>query len=86
MREEFAAADKVQRFAVLEKFLPGEESELTCAQVGERPGLSEGSVKSEVHRLRQRYRAVLREEIAQTVATPDEVAEEIRQLIAALSG
>ena len=86
LREEFRAADQSARFEVLEKFLPGEESDLTCAEVGARLGLSEGTVKSEVHRLRQRYRAVLREEIAQTVATPLEVKEEIRHLIAVLSG
>jgi RNA polymerase sigma-70 factor (ECF subfamily) len=86
LREEFRAADQSARFELLEKFLPGEDSELTYAQAGERLGLSEGSVKSEVHRLRQRYRAVLREQIAQTVATPDDVAGEIRHLIAVLSG
>ena len=85
LREEFRAADQSARFELLEKFLPGEESELTYAQAGERLVLSEGSVKSEVHRLRQRYRAVLRDQIAQTVATPEEVPEEIRHLIAVLS-
>jgi len=85
LREEFAVAGKAERFGLVEKFLPGEESPLTCAQVGERLGLSDGTVKSEVHRLRQRYRAVLREQIAQTLATPEEVAAEIRHLIAVLS-
>jgi RNA polymerase sigma-70 factor (ECF subfamily) len=48
--------------------------------------LSEGAVKSAVHRLRQRYRQLLREEIAHTVAGPGEVEEELRHLIVMLGG
>ena len=86
LRMSFAQHDKSARFELLEKFLPGEESDLTCAEVGARLDLSEGTIKAEIHRLRQRYRALLREEIAQTVETPDEVTEEIRHLIAVVSG
>jgi hypothetical protein len=46
--------------------------------------MTEGAVKVAVHRLRQRYRAVLRDEIAQTVADPIEIDDEIRDLFAAL--
>ena len=46
--------------------------------------MSEGAVKVAAHRLRQRYRELLREEIANTVAGPEEVEEELRQLFAAL--
>ena len=46
--------------------------------------MSVGRLKVAVHRLRQRYRELLREEIAQTVEGPDEVEEEIRELFAAL--
>jgi RNA polymerase sigma-70 factor (ECF subfamily) len=49
-------------------------------------GLSEGAVKVAVHRLRHRFREVVRAEIAQTVATPGEVDEELRCLMAALNG
>jgi RNA polymerase sigma-70 factor (ECF subfamily) len=49
-------------------------------------GLSEGAVKTAAHRLRRRYRELLREEIAQTVASPEEVDDEIRSLFAALGG
>ncbi len=86
LREEFYAHDKGVRFELLEKFLPGEESDLTCAEVGTRLGLSEGTIKAEIHRLRQRYRALLRDEIAQTVQSADEVAEEIRHLTAVVGG
>jgi RNA polymerase sigma-70 factor (ECF subfamily) len=49
-------------------------------------GVSEGAVKSAVHRLRQRYRQLLRDEIAHTVAGPAEVEEELRHLITVLGG
>jgi RNA polymerase sigma factor (sigma-70 family) len=86
LREEFRAHDKSARFELLEKFLPGEESDLTYAEVGARLALSEGTIKAEIHRLRERYRAVLRDEIAQTVASPDDVAEEIHHLMEVVGG
>lgn len=86
LREDYRSEGKNARFELLEKFLPGEESDLTCAEVGVRLGLREGTIKAEIHRLRQRYRDLLRDEIAQTVASPEEVTEEIRHLIAVLSG
>ena len=48
--------------------------------------MSEGAVKLAAHRLRQRYRELLREEIAPTVAGPDEIKQELRQRFAALAG
>jgi RNA polymerase sigma-70 factor (ECF subfamily) len=47
--------------------------------------MTEGAVKVAVHRLRQRYRQLLEEEIAHTVASPDEVIEERRYLLSVLS-
>jgi hypothetical protein len=49
-------------------------------------GMSEGAVKVAAHRLRLRYRELLREEIANTVTGPGEVEEELRHLFAALGG
>ena len=46
--------------------------------------MSEGAVKVAAHRLRRRYRALLREEIAQTVAGSDEIGDEIRYLLSCL--
>ena len=48
--------------------------------------MAEGAVKVAVHRLRHRYRECLREQIGQTVVTPEEVDEEIRHLFAVFSG
>jgi RNA polymerase sigma-70 factor (ECF subfamily) len=47
--------------------------------------MSEGAVKVAVHRLRERYRDLIRAKIAETVATPEEVEDELRHLLAALS-
>lgn len=44
------------------------------------------AVKAAIHRLRRRYRALLREEVAQTVATDDEVDDELRHLLGVLAG
>ena len=59
---------------------------VSVADIAAQLGTSEGAVKVAVHRLRQRYREVLRAEIADTVASPGEVEDEIRSLFAALAG
>jgi RNA polymerase sigma-70 factor (ECF subfamily) len=48
--------------------------------------MTEGAVRVAVHRLRQRYREVLRDQIAQTVGSPEEIEPEIQHLMRALSG
>jgi len=55
------------------------------AQLAAKLGMTEGAVKVAVHRLRQRYRQLLEEEIAHTVTSPDEVIEERRYLLSVLS-
>ena len=82
---EYAAENKAERFVQLEKFLPGEESEVTYAQAAARFGVAEGTIKSDVHRLKRRYRELLREEIAHTVGSAAEVDDELRCLLAVLS-
>jgi RNA polymerase sigma-70 factor (ECF subfamily) len=84
LRDESAAAGKAHTFEALKDFVAG-ENDLSCGEIAARMGLTEGAVKSHLHRLRQRYRALVREEIAQTVAEPGEVDEEIRHLIAVIS-
>lgn len=86
LRAEYVAADRAELFEELKHFQPGEEAGRTYADVAARLGLSESAVKSAIWRLRQRHRDLLREEIAQTVATPAEVDEEIRYLISMMSG
>ena len=86
LREEFEQEGKAELFAALNPCLVGDRTLLPYAELGEKLRLGEGAVKSAVHRLRQRYRQLLREEIAQTVAAPGEVDEELRHLFAVLAG
>ena len=53
--------------------------------VGDRLGLNENAIKQEVHRMKKRYVELLRAEVAQTVAHPDEVDEEFRHLVDVVS-
>lgn len=81
LQSEFAAAGKSDRFNLLEGSLPGERVELTYAELGAKLGMSEGAVKTEVHRMKRRYAELMREEVARTVADPAEVDLELRHLI-----
>lgn len=86
LQRDYAEAGKTALFESLKGTLGGERSAVPYAQLGEQLHTSEGAVKVAVHRLRQRYRLILRAEIANTVATPDDVEEELRDLFAALAG
>lgn len=81
LRSEFTEAGRAERFKHLEAYLPGGQPTLSQSELGTVLGLTEGSVKQEVFRLRRRYGEILREAVAQTVAQPDEVDEEIQYLI-----
>lgn len=81
---EYEEAGKADAFRVLKSALGGDREALGYARLSAELGISEGAARVAVHRLRQRYRELLREEIAQTVAGPEEVADEMRHLFAAL--
>ena len=83
--QEFSEARKARIFEELKVFLTGENGEGTYTQIGRRLGMSEGSLKVTVHRMRQRYRELLRAEIGETVDSSEAIDEEIRHLFAALS-
>ena len=76
-----AGAGKLAHFEALKFCLAGEKE--GYADVGARLGISEGAVKVAVHRLRERYRTLLRAEIAETVAAEEEIDDELRSLFAA---
>jgi RNA polymerase sigma factor (sigma-70 family) len=86
LRDEQAAAGRLEAFEELKEFLLAGGRGTPYQEVAARLGLSEGAVKVTVHRLRQRYRALLEEEIGNTVASPQEVEAERRYLLAVLSG
>jgi RNA polymerase sigma factor (sigma-70 family) len=83
---EFTAKGDRERFERLKVLLWGEKGSPPLAQVAEELGLSEGALKVALHRLRQRFRDLLRAEVAQTVAHPQDVDDELRHLIAVVSG
>ena len=85
LREEFARQGKTEVFAALEPCLTGGEEMLPYAELMVRLDMKPSALKMAVHRLRKRFGELLREEIAQTVARPEEVDAEIRHLIEAAS-
>jgi DNA-directed RNA polymerase specialized sigma24 family protein len=85
LEQKYVEAAKPTAFNRLKIFLTGEQPALTYGQIGAELAMAEGAVKVAVHRLRKRYREVLREEIEQTLADPEEVDQEIRDLFAAIS-
>ncbi len=72
-------------FDVLSSCLAAEREDVSYAPFAKTLGLRETAVKSLVHRLRERYRALLREEVAETVSGENEIDDELRYLCAALS-
>lgn len=84
LRRQYAQEGNAELFAALNPCLVGDRTAQPYAELAEKLGLSESAVKSAVHRLRQSYRKLLREEIRQTVATPGEVDEELRHLFEVL--
>ena len=84
LRQEYAASGKAALFEHLAGFLSGEKGVL-YQQVAGDLHMSEGAIRVAVHRLRQRYRQVLRAEVAHTVAGPQHIDEELRHLMAAVA-
>ncbi len=84
LRQEFQEAGRAEVFDLLKAFLTGESRALSHQQAANTLGTSAGAVKVTVHRMRRRYRELLREEIGRTVNHPDDIDEEIRTLFAAL--
>lgn len=86
LQQEYERNGKGALFEELRFCLTGQRSTIAYADLAKRLGLSESAVKVAVHRLRQRYRKLLRHLIAETVSTPDEAEEELRYLLRALAG
>jgi len=86
LADEQSAAGKQEVFDRLRDYLWGERSGAGYAAMAGRLGLTEGALKVTVHRLRRRYRELLREEVAHTVAAVHEIDEELRYLITVIRG
>jgi RNA polymerase sigma factor (sigma-70 family) len=85
LRAEFVVADREEVFEALAEFLASSGEHTGYAAAAEALGSSEQTARVAAHRLRKRYRRLLKEEIAQTTSTPAEAEEELRCLFAALA-
>ena len=86
LEAKYANEGKSDLFTGLRQTLAGARESQPYAELSARLGISEGAVKVAVHRLRKRYRVLIQEEIANTVASPEEMDAEMRHLFAALAG
>ena len=84
LREEHQAGDKAKLFEQVECLLAGNRAEASYEQIASLLNMTEGALKVAVHRLRQRYGECVRAEIAHTVASAEEVDDELRHLFAVL--
>jgi len=80
LREEFQTEGKLKLFEQLKSFLTGGSTHPSYDETSARMGLPRATTKTHVHRLRQRYREIVRREIARTVSVPHEIDEELRYL------
>jgi RNA polymerase sigma factor (sigma-70 family) len=85
LREECAAENNADLFEHAKAFLMAGREAIPYAQSAAKLGMQEGALRVAVHRLRKRYRELLRSEIAQTLENPAQVTEELRSLQAALA-
>ena len=81
LRQEYANAGKAALFETIKDCLTPHRGRLSYAQLAQRLGMTQGALKVAVHRMRRRYRDLLRDEIAQTVDSPLQVEEEIAHLL-----
>lgn len=84
LRAEFDSAGRLERFELLEQFLPGADAVSSYAEIARRLGMAEGTIKSDVSRLRRRYGEMVREEVALTLGRQMDLDDELRHLFQAL--
>ncbi len=82
--EEYRVAGNARLFEQLKQKLTDESDRPSQAEIAQELSMNENAVKQAFYRLRQRYRLLLREEIAHTVALPGDVEDELRHFIAVL--
>jgi RNA polymerase sigma factor (sigma-70 family) len=82
LRDEYRSAGNLRFFDQLKKMLMDEPDRPSQAQIADEFGMTENAVKQAFYRFRQRYQALLREEIAHTVAMPGDIEDELHHLIA----
>lgn len=85
LRDEYASAGKTSQFEVLRPYLSADNDKSTHADVASSLKITPDAARVTVHRLRKRYRQLLRDEIAQTVASSEQIDDEIRHLFDVLA-
>jgi RNA polymerase sigma factor (sigma-70 family) len=80
LREEYAKAGQSEKFAQLSACLTGERSDVSYPELASRLNMSPGDVRVAAHRMRKKFRKLFEEEVARTVASPDEFKDEIQYL------
>ena len=85
LEKEMAKKNKKELFDHLKVYLTAEKDVIPYRHMAKKLKMAEGSVRVAVHRLRRRYRRLLRDEIAQTVAAEDQIDEEMGHLFTALA-
>jgi RNA polymerase sigma-70 factor (ECF subfamily) len=80
LRSEMAAAGSSHQFDVLKPALLGPKDRVSYQEAAAALGCSPETARQKVHRMRKRYRELLREEVGQTVADPSEIDDELRCL------
>jgi RNA polymerase sigma factor (sigma-70 family) len=84
LRDEYDTAGNSSLFNLLKQLLPDEPGAPSRAQIAAQLGMTENAVRQALHRFRQRYQLLLREEISHTVAIASDIEDELRHLIAVL--
>lgn len=84
LRQEYAMAGNAQLFDLLKQLLADEVEVPSRAEIASRLGMTENAVRQALHRFRQRYQVLLRDEIAHTVAIASDIEDELRHLISVL--
>jgi len=84
LKEEHLAAGNAALFDSLKQLLPDDPGSPSQAEIAAQLGMTENAVRQAFYRFRQRYQSLLREEIAHTVATPGDIEDELRHLIAVI--
>jgi RNA polymerase sigma factor (sigma-70 family) len=85
LKAELAGKNKKELFDHLKIYLTAEKGSIPYRDTAAKLNMTEAAVRTAVHRMRRHYRKSLRDEIAQTVATEDQIDEEIDDLFAALT-
>jgi len=85
LRADYVNAGKSAQFEKLSEFLNQDSRDIGYEELSGEMAMSAGALRMAVHRMRRAYRRILREEIAETVSTPDEIDAEIRFLVAILT-